>query len=80
VASVVWLVIGAAGLWVSEKLFARGFAIWAIGAAAITAASLVPLFALDVDAGSKVALTVMHVVVAASAVTGQALAQRRAAV
>ena len=79
VASVAWLVIGAAGLWVCEKLFARGFAIWAIGASVITAASIVPVLALDVDAGSKVALTVAHVVVAVAAVGGQYWAGRRVA-
>ncbi len=79
VASVAWLLIGAAGLWGCEKLFARGFVIWTIGATIITAASLVPLFALDIDTGSKVALAVMHLVVAAAAVAGQAFARRRSA-
>ncbi len=77
VASIAWLVIGAVGLWVCEKLFARGFAIWAIGAVVITAASIVPVVALDVDAGSKVALSVAHVVVVVAAVGGQAVARRR---
>jgi len=49
------------------------------GAALITVASVIPAFAMDVDTGSKVALTVMHVVVAVAAVTGQVVAGRRAA-
>ena len=79
VASVAWLVIGAIGLWVSQRLFRRGLAIWVTGAALITVASVIPAFAMDVDTGSKVALTVMHVVVAVAAVTGQVVAGRRAA-
>jgi len=41
------------------------------------AATIVPVLALDIDGGSKLALTLMHITVGAAAVVGQAVARRR---
>jgi hypothetical protein len=76
-ASVAWVLIGAAGLWLLERFRADGFRAWAVLAAAIAVLSIVPLFRLDVDAGSKVTLSAMHLVVGAAAIAGHALVRAR---
>jgi len=77
VATVVWLVIAAVGLAVFERVLANGFRAWAGVAAVLVAATIVPVLALDIDGGSKLALTLMHITVGAAAVVGQAVARRR---
>ena len=76
-AAVTWVVIGAAGLWFLERFRADGFRFWTVLAAAIAVVSIIPLFRLDIDAGSKVALSAMHLVVGATAVAGHALVRAR---
>ena len=76
IASIVWVTIGAAVLWLMERRLTVAFRRWIVLAAATTIASLVPLLGLDADAGSKLALSAMHIVVGASTITGQALARR----
>jgi hypothetical protein len=76
-ATIVWVAIGAVALWALGRLrVGGGFHLWSYAVAAFTAVSMVPLFSLEVDAGSKVALGVMHVVVGAAAIVGQRLADR----
>ena len=75
-ASIVWVMIGAAALWLMERRLTHAFRRWIVLAGATTIVSLVPLLGLDVDAGSKVALCAMHIVTGASTITGQALARR----
>jgi hypothetical protein len=77
VASVTWVLIGAAGLWLLERFRADGFRIWTGLAIAIAVLSIIPLFRLDIDAGSKVTLSVMHLVVGAAAIAGHALVRAR---
>jgi hypothetical protein len=76
IASITWVMIGAAALWLMERRLTRAFRRWIVLAGATTIVSLVPLFGLDVDAGSKLALCAMHIVTGASTITGQALARR----
>jgi Family of unknown function (DUF6069) len=54
------------------------FRAWVIIATSVAIASAIPLWRLDVDTGSKVALTCMHLATGAAAVAGQAAARRRA--
>ncbi|HEX6421537.1 MAG TPA: DUF6069 family protein [Acidimicrobiales bacterium] len=54
------------------------FRLWTAVAVAVAVLSAVPLWRLDVDAGSKVALTTMHLLTGAAAVAGQVAARRRA--
>lgn len=76
-ASVLPLLVGAAGLWLLEKVSARGFRIWIALVAVLVVASLASPLALDVDTTSKVVLSVMHFVVGGAAIMGQLLARRR---
>jgi hypothetical protein len=76
IATIVWVTIGAAALWLMERRLTHGFRRWTVLAAIITLGSLVPLLALDVDAGSKLALSVMHIVVGASTIAGQSFVVR----
>lgn len=76
IATIVWVMIGAAALWLMERRLTRGFRRWTILAAVFTLGSLVPLFGLDVDTGSKLALSVMHIVVGASTIAGQSFVVR----
>jgi Family of unknown function (DUF6069) len=76
IATIVWVTIGAAALWLMERHLTRGFHRWTVLAAVITLASLVPLFALDVDTASLLALSFMHIVVGASTIAGQSFVVR----
>jgi hypothetical protein len=53
---------------------------WAPLVAIVSVASAVPLWWLDVDTGSKLSLTMMHLLTGTAAVTGHALARRQSAV
>jgi hypothetical protein len=75
------VVLGAGLLWLMERRTAKALRIWAVVAAAVAVLSAVPLWRLEVDTGSKAALTLMHLATGASAVGAQALfhaARRRA--
>ncbi len=76
IGSIVWVMIAAAALWLMEHRVTHAFRRWIVLAAVTTMVSLVPLLGLDADAGSKLALSVMHIVVGTSAITGQALVRR----
>jgi hypothetical protein len=76
-AAVTWVVIGGAGLWFLERFRADGFRLWTVLAATIAVVSIIPLFRLDIDAASLVALSVMHLVVGAAAIGGHALVRAR---
>jgi hypothetical protein len=76
VASVIPVIVGGVGLWVLQKVTARGFQLWAILVTVLTVASIAGPIALEVDTASKVVLSVMHVVVGGAAVAGQLIARR----
>jgi hypothetical protein len=76
IASVIPVIVGGVGLWVLQKVIARGFQLWAILVTVLTVASIAGPIALEVDTASKVVLSVMHVVVGGAAVAGQLVARR----
>ena len=65
IASITWVMIGAAALWLMERRLTRAFRRWVVLASATTVASLAPLLGPDVDAGSKLASCAMHIVTGA---------------
>ncbi|MEY2570248.1 MAG: hypothetical protein QOE63_598 [Acidimicrobiaceae bacterium] len=73
--SIAFVLLAAAVLWGLERLRADGFRLWAILAGAVATLSIAPLFGLDVDNRSKLALAAMHLVVGGSAIGGQAIAR-----
>ena len=73
-ASVVPLLIGAVGLGVLQRFLTKGMQIWTALVGVLTVASIVGPLGLDIDDGSKVALTIMHLATGAAAVIGQTLA------
>jgi hypothetical protein len=79
ITSAVAVALGGAALWWMERRRDRLRA-WSLVVAAVSVASALPLWGLDVDAGSKVALTCMHLVTGAAAVAGQSAARNRAVV
>ncbi len=79
-ASLAWLLVATAGLWLFDHLGARGFRTWAIAAWAVALLSIVPVLGLDIDTRSKAVLATMHLVVAAAAVGGHLVARRPEAV
>jgi Family of unknown function (DUF6069) len=76
ITTIVSVLAGAAALWVLERRRANGFRIWVVVAAAVAIASAVPLFGLDVDAGSKIALSTMHILTGSAVIAAQAFARR----
>ena len=52
------------------------FPAWAIIVASVTVASALPLWSLDVDTGSKVALSCMHLATGVCAIAAQSAARR----
>jgi hypothetical protein len=74
-ATVVPLLVGGVTLWLLTKMTGRALAVWSVVAAVVAVASLAQPLVLDVDAGSKVALSIMHLATGAMAIVGQ----RRAA-
>lgn len=76
-ASVLPILVGAGLLWVLTRFTSSALRVWTIVAIVFTAISLTgPLF-LPVDGGSKIALVLMHIAVASSAIFGQQWAARR---
>lgn len=73
--------IGLAGmaLWWWERRSPDALRRWTIAVAVLAALSAVPLWRLDIDTGSKAALTLMHLATGACAVLGQHLRPRPAA-
>jgi hypothetical protein len=78
VASVALLIVGTLALALAERVRrdGSGFRLWAIVAVAFAVLSIVPVLRLDIDAGSKVVLGLMHLVVGAAAVAGHVLVRR----
>jgi hypothetical protein len=71
VATVVLLAIGTGVLWLLQRWRDDGFRLWVVLVVAFTLLSIPPVLRLDVDAGSKLTLAVMHLVVGAAALLGQ---------
>lgn len=67
-ATVALAAIGTMALWAFERFRDDGFREWAIVAALVAVVWILPVLRLDIDAGSKVALSAMHLVVAATAI------------
>ena len=75
-ASIAPVIVGAIGLWVLQRFLDNGFRIWTITALVIALASVAGPVGLDINTDSKLSLAIMHLVVGASAVVGQAIARR----
>ncbi len=74
-ASVIPVLTGAAVLWAMARFTSLGLRPWSILALVLAVLSLLALAGMQVDAGSKVALGLMHLLTGAAAIWGQ----RRAA-
>ena len=68
---------GALMLW--DRRSARALEHWTVAVMVLAALSALPLWGLDVETGSKVALTVMHLATGGCAVLGQRSRAARAA-
>lgn len=55
----------------------RAWPRWIVVASAVAVLSALPLWGLDVDTGSKLSLTLMHLATGAAAIAGHAAARRR---
>lgn len=69
-ASIVPLLLGTAVLWGLQKWRPNGATIWMWTAATLGVVSIASPASLDVDTGSKIALSIMHVATAVAAVVG----------
>jgi Family of unknown function (DUF6069) len=67
---------GAVLLGAAQRRLARPWRAWMITAAVVAVASTLPLFHLDIDAGSKLALASMHLTTGVAAIAGHALVRR----
>jgi hypothetical protein len=76
ITTVVSVLIAAVGLAILERFAANGLRAWTIAVAVVTVLSFLPLWRLDIDTGSKVALTFMHLAVGAAVVAGQRFVRR----
>ena len=76
-ASIVPLLVGAVGLWLAYRFLAKSFAVWSAVVAVLAVVSIVGPFGLDIDTGSKVALTVMHIATGAAAIVGQSIVRNK---
>ncbi len=77
VASIMPIVVGAIGLWLLERFRPNGFRIWTILALVLAVVSIGGPLSLDIDTGSQVALTIMHLVVGVAAVAGHTIARKK---
>jgi len=77
VASVLPIFVGAGLLWLLARFTNSAVRVWTIVAIVVTVLSLSAPTFLPVDGGSKIALALMHIGAAASAIVGQQLAARR---
>ena len=73
--TVVAVGLGSALLARMQRRFDR-FPAWAIIVASVTVASALPLWSLDIDTGSKVALSCMHLATGVCAIAAQSAARR----
>jgi hypothetical protein len=76
VTTIVSVAIAAVGLLILDRLMTNGLRAWTVAVAVVTVLSCLPLWGLDIDTGSKVALTAMHLVVGGAVIAGQAIARR----
>ncbi len=71
------IVLGSWLLHLWQRRTDRAWRRWLVTVAMVAVVSAVPLWRLDVDTGSKMALTVMHLLTGVCAVAGHAVARRR---
>ena len=71
VATLVLLALGTGVLWLLQRWRADALRIWTGLVVAFTLLSIPPVLRLDIDAGSMLTLSVMHLVVGAAALLGQ---------
>ena len=76
ITTIVSVAIAAVGLAVLERVSRRGLSTWTIAVAAVTVLSCLPLWRLDLDTGSKAALSMMHLVVGAVVIGAQRFVRR----
>lgn len=76
-ASVLPIMVGAGVLWLLTRFTTSALRVWTIIAIVITVLSLGGPTFLPVDNGSKIALALMHIAAASSAIFGQWWAARR---
>lgn len=76
-ATVVGIAAGGALLWTLVRRGADRYNLWTAIAAAVAVLSSIPLWRLDIDTTSKMALTTMHLLAGASAIIGQHATRRR---
>jgi hypothetical protein len=69
--------LGAVLLWALERGGRDRLRTWTVVVGGLAIGSAIPLWGLDVDRGSKVCLTLMHLLTGAAAVAGQRLARNR---
>jgi Family of unknown function (DUF6069) len=79
VTSAVAVMLGGALLWWLDRR-RDGWRAWTITVALVSLGSALPLWWLEVDTGSKMALTCMHLVTGAAAVAGQSVRRNRSIV
>jgi hypothetical protein len=69
-ATVIASAVGTLTLWAFDRFRRNGFREWAVLALLVAVVSIPPVFRLDIDPGSKLSLSMMHLVVGAAAVAG----------
>ena len=74
---VVSIALGTGLLALLQRRRPNAWSTWRIVVALVAIASAVPLFGLDVDAGSKVALASMHLTTGVASIAGQTIARHR---
>jgi hypothetical protein len=75
-ATVILSAIGTLALWGFERFRRNGFREWAVVAALVAVVTIPPVLRLDIDAGSKLSLSIMHLVVGAAAIVGHVAVRR----
>ena len=71
VATVGLLALGTGVLWLLQRWRADALRVWSWLVVAFTLLSIPPVLRLDIDTGSKLTLSLMHLVVGAAALVGQ---------
>lgn len=69
--TIVSVAAGGLVLWIASRHWSNALRGWTIAAASVAVASALPLWRLDVDSGSKTALTAMHLLTGVVAIAGQ---------
>jgi hypothetical protein len=80
ITSAVAVAAGGALLWAMQRHGDDRFRLWTAIVSAVAVVSTVPLWGLDVDTGSKLSLTLMHLLTGAAAVVGQSVERNSATV